>query len=98
MTRTVRRDKKQNRSTTHLQVVPPSRTPRESRAPFVWQSDARTGTGKAGAPGDQTRNTLDERGAFRSLADKRIFGIKSVDEIMFHGNSTQHRFGEGPSP
>jgi RHS repeat-associated protein len=69
----------------------------------IDSSDEKKGTLSAGeftfnGNRDQTRSTLDERGAFRSLTDKRLFGISSVDEIIFHGNSTQHRFGEGPSP
>jgi RHS repeat-associated protein len=69
----------------------------------IDSSDEKKGTLSAGefkfnGDRDKTRSTLDARGAFRSIADKRIFGIKSMDEIIFHGNSTQHRFGTGPSP
>jgi RHS repeat-associated protein len=47
---------------------------------------------------DQTRRALDERGAFRGLFDKRWLFGRSPDELRFHHDSTQHRFGTGPSP
>jgi RHS repeat-associated protein len=48
---------------------------------------------------DATRDLLDARGAYRSVADKRIPLLgRSVDEMVFHPDATQHRFGSGPSP
>ncbi len=47
---------------------------------------------------DQTRSILDQRGAFRSVFDMRAVGVLSIDEFIFHNDSTQHRFGTGPSP
>lgn len=52
----------------------------------------------SGTP-DQTRDLLDQRGAFRSIVDRTIpIWGKSIDESQFHDNTTQARFGEGPSP
>jgi RHS repeat-associated protein len=70
----------------------------------IDSSNEATGTLSAGtfsfnANRDDTRRTLDERGAFRGLFDKRwVLGVWSADEIFFHHSSTQHRFGTGPSP
>jgi len=47
---------------------------------------------------DETRGVLDERGAFRGLFDKRWLFGRSPDELRFHHDSTQYRFGTGPSP
>ena len=48
---------------------------------------------------DQTRDLLDSRGAFRSIVDQTLPGVgKSVDEMEYHPNTTQHRFGDTPSP
>jgi RHS repeat-associated protein len=54
-------------------------------------------TNTGGTP-NQTRDLLDQRGAFRSIVDRTIpvLGV-SPDEMQFHPGTTQHRFGEGPS-
>jgi RHS repeat-associated protein len=69
----------------------------------VDSSDEKKGTLSAGeftfnGNRDQTRETLDKRGAFRSILDRRFLFGKSPDELEYHHNSTQHRFGSGPSP
>ncbi len=47
---------------------------------------------------DETRRTLGQRGSFRGLFDKRWLFGRSPDELRFHHDSTQYRFGTGPSP
>jgi len=47
---------------------------------------------------DQTRSVLDQRGAFRNVLDNRFLFGRSGDELIYHHDSTQHRFGIGPSP
>ncbi len=69
----------------------------------IDSSDEKKGTLSAGeftfnGNRDQTRSTLDQRGAFRSIMDKRFLFGRSPDELQYHHDSTQHRFGEGPSP
>jgi RHS repeat-associated protein len=69
----------------------------------IGSSDEKHGVLSAGdftfnANRDQTRSTLDRRGAFRSIADSRFVTGLSPDEVMFHLFTTQHRFGTGPSP
>jgi len=57
-----------------------------------------SGTFQYGLTADQTRTLLDLRGAFRSVVDRTIPGLgRSLDEMKFHWNTTQHRFGDGPS-
>jgi RHS repeat-associated protein len=58
-----------------------------------------SGTFQYNGTPDQTRNILDQRGAFRSIVDRTIpIWGKSIDEWQYHENTTQHRFGGGPSP
>jgi hypothetical protein len=60
-----------------------------------------SGTFKFNGTPDETRNLLDKRGAFRSVVDQTIPGLgHSLDEETFpeHRNTTQHRFGDVPSP
>jgi RHS repeat-associated protein len=60
-----------------------------------------SGTFKFNGTPDQARDLLDKRGAFRSPVDWTIPGIgHSLDEEYFpeHKNTTQHRFGQDPSP
>jgi RHS repeat-associated protein len=69
----------------------------------VDSSDPRRGNLAAGTfkfndTRDNTRQTLDARGAFRAVADRRWLFGRSLDELVFHPDSTQHRFGRGPSP
>jgi RHS repeat-associated protein len=58
-----------------------------------------SGTFQYNGTPDQTRYLLDQRGAYRSAADRTIPGVdRSIDEMVYHWNTTQHRFGVGPSP
>jgi RHS repeat-associated protein len=58
-----------------------------------------SGTFKFNGTPDQARDLLDQRGAFRSIVDRTIPGLgKSVDEMKYHPDTTQHRFGDDPSP
>ena len=60
-----------------------------------------SGTFKFNGTPDEARNLLDKRGAFRSVVDQTIPGLgHSLDEEYFleHRNTTQHRFGDVPSP
>ena len=58
-----------------------------------------SGKFKVNATPDWTRDLLDQRGAFRSIVDRTIPLLgQSADEMIFHPETTQHRFGAGPSP
>jgi RHS repeat-associated protein len=47
----------------------------------------------------QTEQLLERRGGFQTIWDIPLPGIwQSVDEMVYHRNSTQYRFGVGPSP
>jgi RHS repeat-associated protein len=58
-----------------------------------------SGTFQFNGTPDQTRDLLDDRGAFRSIVDRTIPILgKSIDEMRYHPDTTQARFGDGPSP